>query len=48
MAAITWNHKNDCHGSTVQDRDLQQKLNANQFGPIFTLNKFLAILDTSH
>ena len=43
MAAITKNHKNDCHGSMLENRDLQQTPRATKFGSIFNLNMLSAI-----
>ena len=48
MKMNTKNHKNDCHDSTIQPRDLQPKLNMTKFGSIFNFNMLLVILDGSH
>ena len=32
MTAITRNYKNGCHGLTIKDRDLQQKLTVTKIG----------------
>ena len=41
MVAITNNNKNN---STIEDRELQQKLNTSKYGSIFLNNSMLAIL----
>ena len=49
MSAITRNYKNGCHGSTIEDEDLQQQTpTIPKFGSVFNLNMLLAILDVSH
>ena len=48
LAVIANNHKNGCHGSTIQDRDIQWKPSIPNFGQIFNLNMLEAILDDSH
>ena len=40
--------KTDCHGSTVQDRDLQWKLNITKFRSMLNLIMLSAILIVSH
>ena len=46
MSATNKNQINGCHGSMVQDRDLQWKLKTTKFGSIFNL--LSAILEGSH
>ena len=48
MAEVIGNDRNDFHGSTIKDKDLQQKLTTPKFEPIFKFNMLLAILDGSH
>ena len=44
MTTIIKKYKNDYHGVTIQDRDLQTPLNTTKFGSIFNLNMLVAIL----
>ena len=38
MLAITENHKNICHGFTIEDSDIQQTMITTKFGSVFNLN----------
>ena len=48
MAAITRIHKNYPYHSQNQHKDLEYKVDATKFGPIFNFNMLLAILDGIH
>ena len=48
MSAITKNHKNGCHFSKIDDRDLQKKPNPTKFGSTNNFDMLSAILDVSH
>ena len=48
ILVITKNHKNGCHGSTIKNKNLQQKLKNTNFGSISNLNMLFTILDSSH
>ena len=41
MAEVTGYDRNDFHGSTIKDKDLEQKLTTPKFEPIFKFNMLL-------
>ena len=48
MAEVDVNDEHGFHGSSIKDKNVQQKLTTPKFEPIFKFNMFLASLDGSH